>query len=214
MNKILTLTLSLLTGLAISSQRVQATDIDWFDFTGWNHALIAGSGQTFNDVIGTVDLTVTASGSFTIDSKAKGLNNEVIVSGHATPGTNTFNFTLSEPLPIVINYQTVDLMEMLTINSPGIMTNTSIYGGMPLVVLNPGSLQLRGTGLGVGPAGASRGLVEISPVSSFTVTHVGLSNDKYEAFRIGTPVPEPTGLAWGVLGLLAATRLRSARRGG
>ncbi len=185
------------------------SDVDFFAFPGWNHALITGGGQTFNDVFGTVDVTVTAVGSFTIDSKVKGSGNEVIVSGQATPGSNTFTFSLSQPLPIIINYQTVDLQEKLVVTSTGAMSNTHLYGGNPMVTSLPGSLQIMGTGFGVGATGSSRGYVEVASVSSFTVTHTGTRNNKFEAFRIGTPtVPEPTGLALGLLGLLLPLSLR------
>ncbi len=188
------------------------SDVDFFAFPGWNHALITGGGQTFNDVFGTVDVTVTAVGSFTIDSKVKGTSNEVIVSGQATPGSNTFMFNLSAPLPILVNYQTVDLQEKLIVSSSGSMSNTHLAGGPSMQTALPGSLQVMGTGFGVSPTGASAGYVQISSVSSFSVTHTGTANNKFEAIRIGTvPVPEPTGLALSLMGLLLPLAFR--RRG-
>lgn len=171
------------------------SDVDFFAFPGWNHALITGAGQTFNDVFGTVDVTVTAFGSFSLPSKVNGSPQEVIVDGMLTPGSDTFVFTLSAPLPIVVAYQTVDSQEKLIIGSTGTMTNTQLLGSPSMLTTAPGILQIMGTGLGVSPTGASRGYVEVSSVSSFTVTHEGLKNNKFEAFRIGTVVPEPTGLA-------------------
>ncbi len=179
-----------------------STDVDFFSFTGWNHGTVTGAGQVFNDVAGTADLTVTAAGTFTLPSKVKGATDQVIVSGHTTPGSNTFTFNLSEALPIVIVYQTVDSQEKFTVMSSGTMSRTHIFGGMPMVTLGPGSLQLMGVGTGVGPAGSSRGYILTSDITSFQITHEGTKNNKFEAFRIGTVVPEPSSLLLGCLGFL------------
>lgn len=186
------------------------TDVTWFTFPGWDNTLVTGAGQTFDNVFGTVDTDVFVAGSLTLPTKIKGVTQNVVISAHATPGSNTFHFTLSAPLRLVINYQTVDTQELFIVESSGSMTNVQLNGAPAVVTFGPDTVQIQGSANGISPTGAARGYVRTSPVSSFNVTHVGLRNNKFESFRVGVPIPEPSGM--GLIGL-AILPFAIARRG-
>jgi len=53
-------------GISSSANGFSSDEIDFFDFTGWNHADVFGQGQVFTDICGDLDVVVTGvSNSFT-----------------------------------------------------------------------------------------------------------------------------------------------------
>ena len=207
-----------------------ATEVDWFGFTGWDDAAIAGVGQTVDNVRGDVDLLVQSTRlASPFPSRVKGPNNQFIsdINSGNSISPNTFTFTLSESLPIVVQYTSVDLFETLGVTLPitaGPMANTQLAGSpFVLTSVEPFQLNIQGSGVTLGTNGAARGYVEIPPVPTFTISHNSTARSaKFEAFRIGTlrsgdsarsalssAVPEPT--SWfGVLTVFVAV-LRNKR---
>jgi hypothetical protein len=207
--------LGILTFALLLSASVQASTIEYIDFSAWDHNLIIGGGQTFSDVAGDVDLVVTSVGDF--DGPSSG-NVNGFSSFHTEPGSHSFRFTFSAPLDLVVDTRTVDSNEVHSIFSTAVesYTNTS---GAPAVVSAVGTgISITGSGFGINPTGAAFGTTTLdAPVTRLTLGYRALSTppNKFGQWRVGvvTPaVPEPAAVSLfgiGVLGMLLRLRRRS-----
>lgn len=231
MVRMFTLVMVAVFGLTLPAKALDlATDVDWFSFTGWDDATVAGVGQTFDNVWQDVDLVVQSTRlASTFPSRVKGPNNQFIADINTGPstGSNKFTFTLSESLPIVVQYTSIDRFEELVLVLPegaGPMANTQLAGNPFLLSsVEPFHLVIRGSGVALGPNGAARGYVEIPPVLAFDIGHNSTARSaKFETFRIGTlksgdtersalssAVPEPT--SWFGILMVCVAVLRNCR---
>ena len=186
-------------------------DTLYFDFTGWDHDLVTSeSGQTFMNVIGDIDVTVMATNAngFTWDTRASGMD---IESGNVTPGTNTFKFTFTESLRLVVQQKTTDSQEVFGVFGIGDEAYVHDFGAPPTVSDFNSGIHIAGNGVGISPTGASRGETIVGPTNLLTVTHQGLFNNKFETFMVGTIIPEPSScslIGIGFFGMLMSFRKR------
>ena len=193
------LTTALFLGLFLSSTPAFGflQGVDYLQFDGWDHNLIADVGQTFTDLYEDVDVTVTLEGEFDIPTRyAPGIG-WINIGGHRVPGTHALRFSFSEPVPVVVRADTVDMNEHFIVSADGEKEYFVIRGAMPTVA-NPGpianSILLRGKGFGLDPmTGASSGQILIhGETTDVRVEHEALANEKYERIMIGVvAVPEP-----------------------
>ncbi|MCA9264380.1 MAG: hypothetical protein KDA60_11050 [Planctomycetales bacterium] len=195
---------SLLVFVSSASALDLTKDVKWIKFTGWDHSLVSTVGQTLNDVYEDVDVTATVNGDFTLPTTTiaggKGL-----ASQNRVVGSQTFDFTFSKPLALVVRYQSTDDQEMFDVLAPDILTHTHTLGADPSIVTIPGGVQVMGNGRTMAADGAARGYFELGETNHLAITHHALVPNKYEGFRIGVilnpaPVPEPTSAYLGLLG--------------
>lgn len=171
------------------------TDVDWIDFSGWDHNIVATTGQAFEDIHKEIDVVVFASGDFSLPSIEFG-DGAGFVSQNATIGSQRFHFAMSEPVRLVVRFTSTDDYENLDVFALEIGPLEHETGAVPTVV--EGDLQRRITGSGntIGPDGAAGGYFELGSTERFSLVHESLTAFKYEAIEIGivrAPVPEPAG---------------------
>ncbi len=170
-----------------------AADIQWFDLSGWDAVAVTGDGQLFEDVCGSVDMTVTGTPAHSPESYYR-----VDIDAIQTGGNNdqhSFTFDFTSVLDLVVEVRSLDGNESLWITSNGgSSTYTHTIGALPT---ESAALSLTGNGFEFGPTGASRGYVTLTDTSSFTWDYIALADDKWESFRIGCveTVPEPRALS-------------------
>ena len=205
-NKITAVFFALFIGLSSSA----FAQVQFFDFSGWDDSLIQGGGQTFTDIVGNVDVTVTSIGSFTSTSGI-GTN---ISTDHATPNSASLRFVFSEPLDLVVSTKTVDADEVQSIFAIGPETYTNQSGAAPVVTPVGSGISIAGTSFGISPTGASFGETTTGPSQLLTLTYEALSTDKFGDWMIGgTVVPEPNSIALlGIGGLGMLMEFRRKRR--
>ncbi len=167
-------------------------NVTYFDFSGWNHAQIVGGGQTFTVAPG-LDVTVTAVGDFSVDSKFSG---GFIKSGELMANEmNEFRFNFSKSIPVVVKTNSVDRFEDFRIYGIGSETYFHDRGSAPTESVSGTGLKLVGTGVGLDPTdGAARGeTVTAAQAGAATLRfqHRSLANNKFEQIMVGTFVPEP-----------------------
>ena len=185
-----------------------SVDANWLDFTGWDHTTITTSGQTFSNISGDIDVTVTGSGVNEVVSIFDGTN----VRTGADTGSMEFVFSFSQPLDLVVDVQSTDLLERIDVSTDGVLNYSHLLGAMPDV---NGSLVIHGNGFGFDSAtGSARGYFTVGQASQLTWSYSSVADNKFEWFRLGTQaVPEPQSLGWiGGLVLLANLRRRSLSR--
>ena len=177
-----------------------SSDVDWFEFSGWSHSAVFGSGQDFTDIFNNLDVSVTGTSNSYITTVFR---DDIQIGGNTD--AMSMQFDLSEPTDIVVEFNTIDLQEILTIGSSVTPTYAHGTGQMPTLSNN---LEINGTGFGITPMGASNGFVTLLGVTSFSVGYEALANDKYEVISIGAlrAVPEPSAGILMVLGSLLAIR--------
>ena len=192
--------------------------VRWFDFSGWDHNSVVADGQLFTDIDGPIDVTVTAAGQFPFGTAFDGLR---ITTGQEVPGTQQFNFSFAKvpaATQLVVEIPTLDSYEQISVMAPGTETYVHETGGFPIISSATPDLTLAGIDAGFPPAnspGATHGYVITDPQSQsnfvLAVSYEALSNNKFEDLRIGTLVPEPVAITYGIylLGLLASLRRRS-----
>lgn len=168
----------------------------WFDFTGWDHATVVSSGQYFSDVGDGLGVLVTASPNHSVLSASDGVNISTGVNTHDV----SFTFVFDEPRNLVIDVQSLDRFETLTITSEALASYTHREGALPTLA---GNLTLSGNGVAFGPDGAARGLITLPASAQFTWTYGADRDLKFERFRVGQVVPEPASLTLVLLGVLA-----------
>ncbi|MEM7284625.1 MAG: PEP-CTERM sorting domain-containing protein [Pseudomonadota bacterium] len=176
---------------------VQTANAEWLDFTGWDESLITGGGQTFNNVCGDTNVTVTG----TTSSFATSFSGDDIFIGGNTDSLS-FTFTFDAPVNAMMDIHTLDSDEVLTITGGNPATYNHVFGNMPN---QSGSLVLSGTAYGISPTGASHGEIDLGTVSSFTVSYEALKDNKFDRFSVGCSevVPEPGTLMLILLGGMA-----------
>ena len=136
-------------------------------------------------------MTVHATGDFELPTYVT--NEEVLVSPNEVVGTQNFQFTFSEAVPIVVQHWSTDEVEITGVMADEITNYTHQYGAPGVLTEIEGGYQLQGSWHGIGPEGAARGYFETAPGTVFTVAHTSLAPFKFEEYRIGIIVPEPSG---------------------
>ncbi len=207
MKTLVTLALSTLCSITLTVP-IQAAPVTWFDFTGWDHALVTGVGQTFTDIYGNVDVTVTGTPGNSVTSSFDSLSGDIRTGGNHD--THSFTFTFSQPLELLLDVKSIDLYETLSTTSANSISYTHSLGAAPTMI---GNLTLSGNGVGFGANGAARGEASLGMTSSLVWTYTAHHTHKYERFRLGAiSVPEPAsgGLLVGML--LLPWRRRSRHR--
>jgi PEP-CTERM motif len=206
--------LALVVGFAVPSFAGFA-NVTFFALPGYNHATVtAPGGQTFSNVFGTVDMTVTASGPFSFPSSISA-DQKTIGSGHTVNSglPNVFNFAFSQPINLVLQYKTVDSQERLTAVGGSAPLTSQNSGANPTITSIAGGVQITGNGTGISPTGASNGELLFAGATSLRVEHLPLPgrNNKFEFLMVGAQVPEPA--SFGLIGSLALGLLGLRRRG-
>lgn len=185
--------------------------ITWLNFSEWDHATVSGGGQLWTDIFEDADVTVTATADngFAMDTAASVAG---IFSPNPEPGKNTFGFTFSKPLSLVVEIQTTDGQEEFRVTGAPGKAYTHLNGAAPLLATDGSSLVIQGTAYGVTPTGASRGLIYLAnPTNLLTLSHEGKFVNKFERFRVGvltSPIPEPAGLGLVMMSLVGLIGLR------
>lgn len=196
------------------------------DFTGWDSNVLSmdGGSQTFDDICGDIDVTVTANGDFDAPTLYNATMNGGISSEHAPSSMteeHSFTFTFSSPFDVILEARSLDGQEELEVSSQGVETYSHV-AGTPAIASNTATgVLLDGNGFGMGPGGASTSQVRIdAPASgpfSVTVTYRADPNDlgitKYGNFTLfKAPVPEPQSAALFGIGLIGMCgRIRRRR---
>ena len=177
------------------------TDVEWFDFSAWDHDQAAGGGQVLTDVWGDVDLTAEVSGELTLPSViyAGGAG---LVSQNALVGSQTFDFELSAATPLIVRYMSTDEFEEFDLVASDILNHTHTLGALPVVSDIPGGKRVTGSAHFMDDFGAARGYFELGAVTELSITHSSLLPLKYEEFQIGVLVPEPGSVGLALLGLV------------
>lgn len=199
-------TLSLLTILSLAAVTpASATSPVWLDLSAWDHATVTGSGQLFPNVVGTTDLTVTGSAG---NSRISAIDSDGAVVSGGDNSSQTFTFTFSNPLPLVLTLDSLDAWEDLVVTTNGAtpIVYTHESGAVPV---QSGNIALTGSGVGQDPlVGASEGLMDLGTASQFSWQYTARFNDKWERFQVGTTVPEPSCLALASMMGLMLLRIR------
>lgn len=214
--------------IIITILAVGAVNAQELDFTGWDSTALSmdGGSQTFSDICGSIDVTVTANGEFDAPSQyAATMDGSVISSEHAPSSMteeHSFTFSFSSPFDVIVEVLSLDRSEEYEVSSQGAETYSNIVGMAPVVSTVGSGLLLDGTGFGQGPNGAAIGQVAVdAPESgpfSVTVTYradaTSSNITKYGSFRLlkAPSVPEPQSAALFGIGLLGMCgRIRRRR---
>jgi hypothetical protein len=177
----------------------------WMDFTGWDHNLVTTVGQTFVNIEPGVDVTVTGSPNAFYASNVDG---DLKIRTGVNSASQQLMFVFSFPLNLVLEVESLDALESLTVNSGGPINYVHSLGAPPTIA---GNITMSGNGVAFGPTGCARGLLELGTASSFSWTFSSARPNKYEALRVASVIPEPGSLS--MLGLLAGVAgLRFRRR--
>lgn len=199
----------------------QTSGTEVLDFGNWDHdAITVTGGQMFEDICGTADVMVDGGGSFAAPSEfgttsagAASIRTEVA----GPSGSHFYNFTLSEPTPIVIDFDLLDASETIMISSIGAASPayTHAGGAAPTMTSSASEVMLTGNAYGNGSNGAAYGSVDLGMVTQFRIAYdiQGGGPVKYNAFTIGkgSVVPEPNSqglFAMGLIGLFGLGRKR------
>lgn len=184
-------------------------NVNYFDFSGWDHNQITSpAGQTFNVAPG-LNVTVTGVGAFSLPSEFSG---GFIRSKHLNAGEmNEFRFSFGSSIPVVVKSTTVDKFEDVRIYGVGAESYFHDSGSAPTVSPDGSGIQLLGTG--VGPTAARGETTTFAQANAFTVRiqHRSLAPNKFEQFMVGTVVPEPTSA--GLLSVILAAAGLLRKRG-
>ncbi len=192
-----------------ASAAVPSSALEYLNFAGWNHATIAAGGQTFNDVYEDVDVTVTTIGTHPIASTYSAAG---VLTGRDVAGSHSFRFVFSRPLDLVLEVNSVDRHETLSVFTTGTESYMHQFGGSPTVTTPSGGIALNGVGFGVNPTGASKGQI-ITFADRMTLSYQSSVSSpvKWERFRLATIVPEPNTFLMTALGLVGLA-LRNRKR--
>jgi hypothetical protein len=183
----------------------RADTVTWFEFSGWDDALVKGGGQTFLDVFDDVDVTVTGTPGH---SRTSWVDGDGAIRTGGDSDTHSFTFAFSAALPVVVSVDSLDLREIISVANTG--GGAAMYdhhfGSAPI---ESGDLTLEGTGVGQDPAlGAAKGRFDLGATTGFTWEYTALMDNKYERFQVGTLVPEPASCSLIALVGLAALGIR------
>lgn len=189
------------------------------DFTSWDPGVLSTDGgmQTFLDICGDIDVTVTVNGEFDEDTRYISTNGgRNTISSQHNPGTSSdlhsFTFDFSQAMDIIIDTLSLDADEQYTIDSDGTEVYTNLSGSAPLVSSVGSGILLEGTAYGSDPlTGAANGETLITGANSITVSYFGSANGpKYGSFTLSKPmmVPEPNSAVLLAIGGLALVRRR------
>lgn len=194
------------------------------DFTGWDHGTVSGGGQTFTDICGDLDVTVSTDGTFDADSTfalTMDGGTSAIRSSHDGPGEHCFTFEFSEAIDLSLDMMILDANEIFTVTTNGDESYMHMSGSAPIEtypVAGPHGtgIMLEGVGFGLDPlTGAGTGIIKAEGVTSLTVCYESLADGtQYGDFLVSKVVPEPGSLPLlliGGLGLLNTTRRRRRR---
>lgn len=180
---------------AASCFATELDDVEWIDFTGWDHDLVSTVGQIFEDVEEDIDLVVFASGDFELPSVEFG-NGAGFVSQNATVGAQRFHFAFSQPIQTIVRFTSTDDFENLDVFALEVGPVVHETGAVPTVLEGDGQRRITGTGNSIGPDGAAGGYFALGETERFSLVHESLTAFKFEAIEIGIvrapAVPEPT----------------------
>lgn len=194
---------------------VDDSDIHYLDFTGWDDALISGTGQTFanlyaGSVVGLVDVTVQQVGG----SPSFAGGGKVHIE-RGEPGSQDFLFSFSKPLRFIVHHRTTDLNEDVSLATTSAVGYTQIDGSSIVQTSIPDGLRVDGQAYGIPPTGgAAEGQFRVlGGASGATYTYGSVVGfPKYDTFRVGVLVPEPNTSALigiGLLGMAMSFRRRN-----
>ena len=173
----------------------------WFDFSTWDDVRINSDGQNFANIYRDIDLHVRSTKA---SQPTAGLSEHINLHGNSN--SQEFIFEFSEPLPLKVEIHTLDLDEVLTVNSGNAIEYEHVYGNHPVVEF--GAFQ--GTAYGISPDGAANGIVRAGVTNVLTIGYEALATDKFDQISIGV-VPEPQStfpLLFGLVSLLVIRRVR------
>lgn len=175
----------------------------YLDFTGWDHAQITNGGQLFEDICGDLDVTVTGTGTNEIFST---VDADLNIRSGADTGSASFTFTFSVPVNLTYELQSLDPNETISFITSSTPVYSHVTGALPT---QSGALTMTGNAFGLGPAGASRGFIDMANITSFTWDYNSIVDNKFEWFRLEkTIVPEPGAFGLLLMGGLALLRRR------
>ncbi len=196
--------------------------VEFADLTGYLHASVtAAGGQTFIDAFPGIDLTIEASGSFKVPTTYNTIGLARVMTSVDT-GSNQFDVSISGDFGssiLFVGALTTDIHEIFDVTSTTALLSYEHMTGMAPTVVGEGttSISTRGTGEFINPVtGAADGRIVFSQPDNFRIDYTGLTNNKFEFFRIGRliPVPEPGFCPLTMTGLMllvSRRRRRSAR---
>ena len=149
-------------------------------------------------------------GAFDIDTGFGG--GRVNTGGHLVPGSHSLRFVFTADIPTVVEFETIDSNETLSVFNTGSESFFPIAGADPTVTRPAGGIAIRGNGLGIDAnSGAASGQV-LTSGNFLTVTHAADAFNKFERIRVGTLVPEPNSFGLIAIGGLALLGRRRRRR--
>ena len=118
----------------------------WFNFSAWDAMLVNGSGQTFVDIYEDLDLRVQSTKRMEPTTAF-----EQHINLHGNTNQQEFVVEFSEATPVTIEIHTLDLDEMLTIDSGNLLSYEHLAGAYPTIQDG----MIRGSGYGISPNGAA-----------------------------------------------------------
>jgi hypothetical protein len=181
--------------------------VSWMDFSSWDHAMVTGGGQTFENICDGVDVVVTGTPDH---SRTSFVDADGAIRTGGDNNNHSFSFTFTAAVPVVVSVDSLDKWETINIinTGGGAVSYTHDRGSAPT---ESGDLTLVGTGVGQDPVlGAATGTLDLGLTSSFTWDYTANFNNKFERFKVGKlVVPEPASMS---LACLVGVALIGARR--
>jgi hypothetical protein len=204
----------------VNADSLRVGTIEYADLTGYSHASVtAAGGQTFLNAFPGVDITVEASGSFKLPTTYNTIGLARIRTS-VDSGSNQLDFSITGSLAgstLFVDILTTDRHEIVNVTSNVATLNYQHLSGMAPNMSGDGTtdLTMQGTGVMIHPVtGAADGRILFSQPDNFTVDYTGLTNNKFEYYRIGRMViPEPCSGMMAFSGLIALLSCRRTTSG-
>lgn len=195
--------------LLVAATATASDDSSWLDLSDYDHSIASGGGQMFVDVLGDIDMMITTQPN---TLSTWGSNNIDLMTGDVLDETTCFVVIFSEPVTALVDLQSLDASEVVSLVSLGDLEYTHDLGAVPTVLdSTASSIVLTGNGYAFDDeTGAARGLFTLGSTTGFTWCHTSLDELGYEGFSISiAAVPEPTSLGlWAWMATAGLIRLR------